>query len=44
MRIKVTRKQFQLLVNNLHWIKGKALEMTNKVVQKVLKENPQPNK
>jgi len=44
MRIKVTKKQFQLLVNNLHWLEGKALEMTNRVAQKVLKQNPQTNK
>jgi len=36
MRVKVTKTQFQLLINNLHWLEGKSMLLTGKTVKAIM--------
>ena len=39
MKIIVTRPQFDLLLRNLHWLDGKALEMNGKTFKAVVADS-----
>lgn len=36
MKIRVTQQQFELLLKNIHWIKGLSIEMSGKTANRII--------
>jgi hypothetical protein len=39
MKIKVTQRQFEMLLNNLDWIKGLRIDMSGETFRKIMPES-----